>query len=117
MTKSRTKAKHRQRISRFNADRCEEIAPLKGRSIKTVAPESECRNQLELGMSIEDLHDIAAQLHKFAEEGGTLRAPTLQETHVLFKTALRGVHELESLERRVSALEGKAPPKRTSGLK
>ena len=46
-------------------------------------------------MSIEDLHDIAAQLHKFAEEGGTLRAPTLQETHLLFKTALRAVHELE----------------------
>jgi BMFP domain-containing protein YqiC len=27
----------------------------------------------------------------------------------LFKTALRAVHELESLERRVAALEGKAP--------
>jgi len=38
-------------------------------------------------MSIEDLRDIAAQLHKFAEEGGTHRAPTLQETHLLFKTA------------------------------
>ena len=60
-------------------------------------------------MSIEDLHDIAAQLHKFAEEGGTHRAPTLQETHLLFKTALRAVHELESLERRVAALEGRAP--------
>jgi hypothetical protein len=58
-------------------------------------------------MSIEDLRDIAAQLHKFAEEGGTHRAPTLQETHLLFKTALRAVHELESLERRVAALEGK----------
>ena len=60
-------------------------------------------------MSIEDLHDIAAQLYKFAEEGGTHRAPTLQETHLLFKTALRAVHELASLERRVAALEGKAP--------
>ena len=60
-------------------------------------------------MSIQDLHDIAAQLHKFAEEGGTHRAPTLQETHLLFKTALRAVHELASLERRVAALEGKAP--------
>jgi hypothetical protein len=29
-------------------------------------------------MSIEDLHDIAAQLHKFAEDGGMHRAPTLQ---------------------------------------
>ena len=55
------------------------------------------------------LHVIAAQLHKFAEEGGTHRAPTLQETHLLFKTALRAVHELESPERRVAALEGKAP--------
>jgi len=62
-----------------------------------------------LAMSIEDLNDIAAQLHKFAEEGGTHRAPTLQETHLLFKTALRAVHELASLERRVAALEGKAP--------
>jgi hypothetical protein len=60
-------------------------------------------------MSIEDLRDIAAQLHKFGEEGGTHRAPTLQETHLLFKTALRAVHELESLERRVAALEGKQP--------
>ena len=60
-------------------------------------------------MSIEDLRDIAAQLHKFGEEGGTHRAPTLQETHLLFKTALRAVQELESLERRVAALEGKAP--------
>jgi hypothetical protein len=60
-------------------------------------------------MSIEDLHDIATQLHKFAEEGGTHRAPTLQETHLLFTTALRAVHELESLERRVAALEEKAP--------
>ena len=59
-------------------------------------------------MSIEDLHDIAAQLHKFAEEGGTHRAPTLQETHLLFKTALRAVDELASLERRVAALEGKS---------
>jgi hypothetical protein len=42
-------------------------------------------------MSIEDLRDIAAQLHKFGEEGGTHRAPTLQETHLLFKTALRAV--------------------------
>jgi hypothetical protein len=54
-------------------------------------------------MSIQDLHDIAAQLHKFAEEGGTHRAPTLQETHLLFKTALRAVHELASLERRIAA--------------
>jgi hypothetical protein len=60
-------------------------------------------------MSIEDLRDIAAQLHKFAEEGGTHRAPTLQETHVLFKTALRAVDELASLERRLAALEGKQP--------
>ena len=60
-------------------------------------------------MSIEDPRDIAAQLHKFAEEGGTHRAPTLQETHLLFKTALRAVQELESLERRVAALEAKAP--------
>jgi hypothetical protein len=59
-------------------------------------------------MSIEDLNDIAAQLDKFAEDGGMLRAPTLQETHLLFKTALRAVRELASLERRVAALEGKA---------
>ena len=58
-------------------------------------------------MSIEDLHDIAAQFHKFAEEGGTHRAPTLQETHLLFKTAVRAIDELASLERRVAALEGK----------
>ena len=58
-------------------------------------------------MSIEDLHDIAAQLHKFAEDGGMHRAPTLQETHLLFKTALRAIDELASLERRVAALEGK----------
>ena len=38
------------------------------------------------------LRDIAAQLHKFAEEGGTHRAPTLQETHLLFKTALMMPH-------------------------
>jgi hypothetical protein len=60
-------------------------------------------------MSMEDLHEIVAQLHKFAEEGGAHRAPTLQETHLLFKTALHAVHELESLERRVAALEDKAP--------
>jgi hypothetical protein len=52
--------------------------------------------------------DIAAQLHKFAEEGGAHRAPTLQETHLLFKTALRAIDELASLERRVTALEGQA---------
>ena len=62
-------------------------------------------------MSMEDLHEIVAQLHKFAEEGGTHRAPTLQETHLLFKTAVHAVHELESLERRVAALEDKAPKK------
>ena len=62
-------------------------------------------------MSIEHLHDIAAQLHKFAEEGGTHRAPTLHETHLLFKTALRAIDELASLERRVAALEGKGPTK------
>ena len=73
-------------------------------------------------MSMEDLHEIVAQLHKFAEEGGAHRAPTLQETHLLFKTALHAVHELESLERRVAALEDKAPKRtkrganRTSGL-
>ena len=60
-------------------------------------------------MSIDDLRDIAAQLHKFAEEGGAHRAPTMQETHILFKTALRAVDELASLERRVAALEGKSP--------
>ena len=58
-------------------------------------------------MSIEDLHNIAAQLHKFAEDGGMHRAPTLQETHLLFKTALRAIDELASLERRVAALEVK----------
>ena len=56
-------------------------------------------------MSIEDLHDIVAQLHKLAEEEARSEPPTLQETHLLFKTALRAVHELESLERRVAALE------------
>jgi hypothetical protein len=60
-------------------------------------------------MSIEHLHDIAARLHKFAEDGGMHRAPTLQETHLLFKTALRAIDELASLERRVAALEGKGP--------
>jgi hypothetical protein len=59
-------------------------------------------------MSIEDLNDIAAQLRKFAEEGGTHRAPTLHETHLLFKTALRAIDELASLETRVAVLEGKS---------
>ena len=68
-------------------------------------------------MSMEDLHEIVAQLHKFAEEGGAHRAPTLQETHLLFKTALHAVHELESLERRVAALEDKAPKGLSGGGK
>jgi hypothetical protein len=52
--------------------------------------------------------NIAAQLHKFAEEGGTHRAPTLHETHLLFKAALRAIDELALLEGRVAVLEGKA---------
>jgi hypothetical protein len=59
-------------------------------------------------MSIEDLNDIVAQLHKFAEDGGMHRAPTLQETHLLFKAALRAIDELALLEGRVAVLEGKA---------